>query len=219
MIDDAPHALEADFASIFTNKFNSQEVLFATYYDNNERTTSAVAWLAGATPSDYYRQVAADAGDSRVNTVVLPHPLFGEINGKFADLFGGGDTIYYLRLAEVYLVYAEALARSGGTLTDSDNLVNDVEDAINTIRSRAGLSNVTANTRQEFITAIREEKLLELVTEQGESWFDLIRYSQLDGIDVSAFKSTVQSESQYILPIPEESVVGSNGVVEQNPGY
>src|SRR5699024_5744511 len=99
------------------------------------------------------------------------------------------------------------------------NSVNDVEDALNAIRNRAGLANSTADTREEFITAIRMEKLLELAVENGELWFDMVRYAAVDGLDLSTIKSTIQSKTQWILPIPYQSVNLSGGIVVPNPGY
>ncbi|WP_147679000.1 RagB/SusD family nutrient uptake outer membrane protein [Algibacter pacificus] len=211
VIDNSPFKLEDTFAEVFENEFNSSEMLFATYHDDNEYSASSVLWWIYISISDYYKNFANSVNDTRISYVNYEHPTRGFINGKFRGFFDGGTNIH-LRLAEVYLIYAEALARSNGDL-------KDIKDAINKIRNRAGMDNTNASTREELINAIRQEKLLELAVEEGEPWFDTIRYAIVDGFDISTIKPTITSKDQYILPIPYDSVTTSNNVVDQNPGY
>ncbi|PQJ72180.1 RagB/SusD family nutrient uptake outer membrane protein [Polaribacter butkevichii] len=203
--------LENTFAEVFENEFNSSEVLFSNIHSDTEYNGTSVGWWLYLSLSEYYVNFATSQGDTRLDIVNFEHPTRGYLNGK-APFFFDGATNYYLRLPEVYLIYAEALARSNGSLID-------VAAAVNTVRNRAGLLNTTASTREELIEAIRVEKFLELVAEEQEPWFDLVRYADLDGFDISTIKPLVTSKNQYILPIPFNSVTTSNNVVEQNPGY
>lgn len=218
VIDNSPFTLEPTFGAVFENSFNSSEMMFASYFDGDEVNSSGTAWFLFMSISSYYVQSANDVGDTRVDYLQYESQFFGLINGKYRTPTTGSTTIH-MRLAEMYLLYAEALARSGGPLTDSDSAINDVEDALNTIRSRANMADTEASTREEFINAIRQEKFLELEAEQGEPWYDLIRYAILDGVDISVIKPTIQSKNQYILPIPYTEVNASKGVIKQNPGY
>ncbi|MFL9831606.1 RagB/SusD family nutrient uptake outer membrane protein [Flavobacterium sp. ST-87] len=79
-----------------------------------------------------------------------------------------------IRLAEVYLMYAEALFEKNGTISDADlNL------SINKIRARAGVANLTnalvAANSLDMLTEIRRERTLELYKE-GFRYDDLKRW-------------------------------------------
>lgn len=71
------------------------------------------------------------------------------------------------RLEEQFLIRAEAKAQ----LNDLGNAKLD----LNKIRNRAGLTNTTAISQTELLTAIIEERRKEFFTELGHRWFDLKR--------------------------------------------
>src|SRR5690606_24643689 len=81
-----------------------------------------------------------------------------------------------LRLAEQYLIRAEARVHLG-RLTGA----NSAEMDINSIRNRAGLPNTTAETAEDLMGAIEQERRSELFTE-GHRWFDLIRTQRTSDI-------------------------------------
>lgn len=122
VVDDGPFTLENTFAEVFENGYESNEMLLASYFDNDEYNATFDTWFLYLEVSDQYKQIANNLGDTRVNYVDWTHPIYGPGNGKyrFVDLFESHTNIY-MRLAEVYLIYAEALARSNGTLTDADS--------------------------------------------------------------------------------------------------
>ena len=111
-------------------------------------------------------------------------PLFG------AD--GPNNTHWFMRLAEFYLIYAEAKARSGSGV-DADALAS-----LNIIRNRAGVPDVTPTTKAELLDAIRLEKILELFFEDNQCWYDLVRYHILGDINITDIKSSIVSENQLI---------------------
>jgi hypothetical protein len=81
-----------------------------------------------------------------------------------------------LRLAEQYLIRAEARARQ-------NNLDGAIAD-LDKIRARAGLplfKDTSTNISQaDMLTAIQQERKVELFTEWGHRWFDLKRTGQLN---------------------------------------
>src|SRR5699024_7120511 len=131
-------------------------------------------------------------------------------------------THIHLRLAEVYLIYAEAAARISKTGLPGDPDFDDAVKRLNFIRKRVGLKDKSPSTRKELLQDIRIEKLLELWGENGESWFDIVRYAVEAG-DVSFatnIKPSIKDEHQYIMPIPYAELGSPNGdEVIQNPGY
>jgi len=210
--------LETTFLEIFTKKIiNTKEVIFQTPYDDkNDRNNKAFIYRSSYLPSPYYINLLT--GDNRkpwaiVGTVAAPR------NNKFNNtVFNGqsltADTEYFLRLDEIYLILAEAIARGNGPLT-----LTDAKNALNSIRNRSQMPNTTATTKAEVLEAIRIEKMLELGAENGEEWYDLVRYATEGNLTVSTYKPGVTGVTKYVLPLPYLTVNLSNNVVEQNPGY
>ena len=84
----------------------------------------------------------------------------------------------YMRLADIYLMYAEACAAVGGASGKSSNFTKTALDAINTIRNRCGAGEVAdsyAADRNKFMDEIRRERAVELSME-GFRFNDLQRW-------------------------------------------
>lgn len=113
------------------------------------------------------------------------------------------------RLAEQYLIRAEARAQQG-------NLTGAKED-LNKIRQNAGLGNTTAVSQQEILDAIMNERRFELFTESAHRFFDLKRNGQLDS-KLTGVKNGWNS-TDGLLPIPESELTLNPSLLPQNPGY
>ncbi len=85
--------------------------------------------------------------------------------------------IPWVRLADVYLMYAEAGAAAGGYTYSSSNCDLTALDAINRIRQRCGAGDVQASYYgdTDFIDEIRRERAVELAME-GHRFNDLQRW-------------------------------------------
>ncbi len=114
------------------------------------------------------------------------------------------DPAYVLRLAEQYLIRAEARAQIGTDLTGSAS-------DLNAVRTRAGLGNTAAATKADLLQAIEDERRLEFAFEPHR-WFDLVRTGRADDI------FTGISSDKYILPIPVTELQTDPALV-QNPSY
>jgi hypothetical protein len=217
VIQSGKFQLESNYSDIFLKKIvNTKEVIFQLPYDDkNDRNNKAFIFRSYFLPSTYYANLML--GDKR-DTAVLIRNTNGTLrNKKFNNtVFNGqsltADTEYFLRLDEMYLILAEAIVRSGGALSDAT-------DALNTIRARVKMPATTAVSKAEILEAIRVEKMLELGAEDGEEWYDLVRYTVEKNLDIASFKPGVTSPARYVLPLPYVTVKLSNGVVVQNPGY
>jgi hypothetical protein len=107
-----------------------------------------------------------------------------------------------IRLADTYLMEAEALVSGGGNTGRAQTLLDAV-------RSRAHLASVPVS-----LQSIQNERRLELATE-GHRWFDLVRWGLAPS--VLQFKG-FKAGTNEILPIPlNETTNGSK--VKQNPNY
>lgn len=113
-----------------------------------------------------------------------------------------------LRLAEQYLIRAEALVQQ-------DNLSQGAED-LNKIRNRAGLTNTDALTKEELLIAIYDERRKELFTEYGHRFFDLKRSGQINAV-LSAKPGW--NATDILFPLPQKELDLNPGLLPQNHGY
>lgn len=115
----------------------------------------------------------------------------------------GDEDIHVIRLGEVILIRAEALAR-----------LNRLPEAVaeyNQLRVRAGAAAdpTTGLTQAGVLAAIARERRLELAFE-GDRWPDLVRTGAAIALGVPAF--------QTLLPIPQGDIDTAPSLT-QNPGY
>ena len=84
----------------------------------------------------------------------------------------------YMRLGDIYLMYAEACAAFGGAKAKSTNFDKDAEGALNTLRDRVGAGHVSATytaDNNKFMDEVRRERAVELSFE-GFRFNDLQRW-------------------------------------------
>jgi starch-binding outer membrane protein, SusD/RagB family len=125
---------------------------------------------------------------------------------------GANATVYntVLRLAEQYLIRAEARARQ-------NNITGAVAD-LNLIRQRAGLPALPDTITQEAcLTAIAKENRIEFFAEWGHRWFDLKRTGQADAV-LSVIKAPNWQSTDALFPIPSIEIQ-RNPFLTQNEGY
>lgn len=130
------------------------------------------------------------------------------------DASGGqiGEYSMVLRLAEQYLIRAEARARMGE--------VNEAITDIDTLRSRANISLLSETqqdlNQEELLNLILEERRKELFAEWGHRWFDLRRFGASSIL--SEKEDTTWEEKSLWLPIPEDELFKNPNLI-QNEGY
>ncbi|WP_236590194.1 RagB/SusD family nutrient uptake outer membrane protein [Sphingobacterium siyangense] len=143
-----------------------------------------------------------------------------------------------IRLAELYLNYAEALIEYGQDL-------NTAKQYIDRVRVRAGIPTIDvawapiggANNQATLRSIVRQERTIELYLE-GHRFWDLRRWMIADqylnqqakgmniqgATDTEFFKITTVvfprsfSQRNYLMPIPQEEI-NKNEELVQNPGY
>jgi hypothetical protein len=128
-------------------------------------------------------------------------PLNSDVNPGGNDYGNFDQNIYDIRLADTYLMEAEALVMSGANTARAQALLDAV-------RERVGLPAVTVT-----MESIKHERRMELVGE-GHRWFDLVRWG--DAPTALAFKGFVAGKHE-ILPIPLLEL--ENTLLEQNIEY
>jgi hypothetical protein len=124
----------------------------------------------------------------------------------------GQITEYYtvLRLAELYLIRAEARAQQG-------NLTGAIAD-VNRIRNRAGLDDVAALSKDQVLSAIMQERKIELFSELGHRWLDLKRTGKVGQAFSQLPYKSAYKPYQNLYPIPGVELDVAPNLI-QNTGY
>ncbi|GAB3230673.1 RagB/SusD family nutrient uptake outer membrane protein [Hymenobacter seoulensis] len=175
-------------------------------------------FVAGYEPGDLRRDVTIwKPGDAYPDGRVQPSSLPGSPNGygvkkwfvgkNNTNIWDSELNIPVLRLAEVYLILAEA---AGPTA--------EGYEAINKVRRRAfGLPINTASAKDlsglsadAFKTAVWRERKYELAFE-NDRWFDMKRTGEL-------LKYRGVKPFNIVLPVPQSEIDVNSGLT-QNPGY
>ncbi|MDR1672668.1 MAG: RagB/SusD family nutrient uptake outer membrane protein [Bacteroidales bacterium] len=154
-----------------------------------------------------------DAGKVGNRNALLKNSSAGTYVGLYhttdatADVPANTDPFYAIRLAELYLIRAEARAKK--TPTDLPGAIAD----LNVIRARAGVPDFATTTdAQTVIRAIEEERRIEFAFE-GHRWYDLVRTGR-------AVEVLGVGENYQRFPLPIADVLSDEGLDgENNPGY
>jgi hypothetical protein len=124
------------------------------------------------------------------------------------------EYLMVLRLAEQYLVRAEARARQ--------NDIGGAQDDLNTIRTRAGLPDTKANDKTSLLAAVLNECQVEFFTEWGHRWLDLKRTGNVDAIMrvVTPLKANGGQWQSYqqLYPVYYNDILKDPNL-SQNTGY
>jgi starch-binding outer membrane protein, SusD/RagB family len=156
-------------------------------------------------------------------TTVTFEPYIGKFWDQEAEPRANNtdSDVIYLRLADIMLIYAEALNEINNGPTQ------EAYDMINAIRQRARyngiveqdiLPDLSGLSYQEFKDAILQERQWEFVME-GQRYHDLVRMGKLVETVENSGKPNINPQSFHVLlPIPQRER-GLNSNLTQNTGY
>ena len=213
-----PYRLAPTFTDVFDiAKENGPEDIFAIQHIRVDRQGTRIeplsAWgIIGVEPNLYPKYVS---GDTRKNTTFKIPSDPASSQGKWLDPLavsgdGAANNFIVFRFADLLLIKAEAENEINGATASAYTEINKV-------RSRAGLTNLTAGlTKAQFRDSIIKERNLELALEEIR-WFDLKRTDRLKSTLIATGRTW--NDKYYLFPIPQAEVDASNGVITQNPGY
>ncbi len=121
----------------------------------------------------------------------------------------------YMRLGDIYLMYAEACAAVGGATGKATNFSKTAEEAINTLRQRVGAGDVNAAYTADatkFIDEVRRERAVELSFE-GFRFNDLQRWLLLTeypyNVKTSHEFTRVENDDFYKTKDPKDARVAN----------
>jgi starch-binding outer membrane protein, SusD/RagB family len=131
---------------------------------------------------------------------------------KYKSNINGVEAIAVVRLAEIYLIRAEARAHQ--------NNVSGAQADLNVVRTRAGLPNTTAASQSDLLAAVEKERRCELFSESGHRFFDLNRTGEIDAVmnTTAPLKGGTWASFKQLWPISANDVLQDPNLV-QNPGY
>lgn len=192
---------ESIFELLFTDEDSNSMSFFSRPNGNGGR------FEYGPTPT--YPAVYA-AADERMASNLRTYSGALRLGKYFRT--NGSDNFLVVRLAEMYLIRAEALARQNFAV----NLAAAVAD-VNVVRNRAGLGDVLvadfANL-EEFLDEVLLQKRLEL-DQEGHRWHDLVR------TDRAQATLGITDPNDLLWPIPQREIDSNSAIApeDQNPGY
>ena len=219
-------SLKSNFSEIFgaANESGNSEIIYATrisgsIVDEYSFGSDFWNWFVGDDsksdlPVDPDLVAAFDASDANGGGTDLRRAVTLSEDGLKAVKFpkdgglGSEHDWIELRLADVILLYAEALNETGSS-------ASTVLALLDPIRTRAGLTSLvgTVSSQADVKQVIADERRLEMAFE-GQRWFDLVRTGTVN----TEMGQSVDS-NYHVFPIPVSEVLATGGVITQNDGY
>ncbi len=213
LIDDrSNYELLNPYYSFFKNNVaGTKESVFELFYSVNETNPHRLQWQPQTNGGT--RQWAP----SEALISLLNNPATGGARSElidkdnqdrwYGDLYyrsTGADPTYVIRIAELYLIRAEAYAQ----LDEYDLAIDD----LNEVRARALLTDKPYTTvKADALLWIEEERRLEFAFE-AHRWFDLVRTSRAQAV------LGITESFRLLLPIPYSQRL-ADPAIDPNPGY
>lgn len=214
----------ANYATLFTTK-NTTESIFELQYNYTNQETNALSpyflprsskvqtggnqtliptpkLVDAFEPGDVRK--AASIYTSNPATDQFPNlPTVAKYMGTVVGSARFSDSNFiFIRLADVILMQAEALAQLGKTA--------EAATQVNRIRNRSGLVNTTATSKDALLLAIEQERFVELCFE-GHRWYDLLRTGRA--------KTVLGVDKKALMPVFYTEIMLNPNLLPQNPGY
>jgi len=225
VINSDDYELEEEFEAVVNDDFTSESIFEVGYTIADDPGTNSniglnnlfvgrreiipsnptVVALASNESGDRFSSITFDADD-----------LQGDDNGWSVAKYGTADqdnnNVVVFRLAEIYLIRAEARARQGKITGEGGGIAD-----LNVLRTRANAPTVGSATQGQLINLIEEERRYELAFE-GHRWYDLVRTgraAQVMPLFTSNWKPAYEK-----WPIPQREIQNNPALAgNQNPGY
>lgn len=212
LIDDAVnYQLVKPYSAWFANNAVATaesvfELSYSATYTNGHRTQWQPPANGGTrqwAPADQLITQLNDAAIGGSRNAIIAKTSAGLWYGNLYYRSPATDPAYIIRMAEVYLVRAEARAQQ-------DKLAEAAAD-LDAVRNRAELPNSTVSGKDELLLAIEAERKLEFPFEPHR-WFDLVRTGRATAV------LGVTDVNKLLLPIPAADVL-IDPALDQNTGY
>lgn len=185
---------------------------FADYYRTGDYGDTDL--ITGEVTLDYRNQVSLSTGGYKDGQFYVTYPnlpaqgegtIASALCGKYVDPNGkdgrnNGNDFYIIRLAEVYLIKAEAENELNGPTQEAMDAINQVRARIRKADgvSRTVPADITVAdglSKDEFRMKVFDERGIELFGE-GQRWFDLVRMRS----PLSSTQTMYEYQFMHVLP-------------------
>lgn len=211
LLTDSNYRLLKPFNTFFASDARgTQESVFEIFYSANEPNTHRNQWQPqtnGGTrqwaPNDAIVALLNDPTIGGTRSTLVAKDNQNRWYGNLYYRTPASDPSYVIRIAELYLIRAEARA-------NQDKLTDALAD-LNAVRDRAGIAASTASSTSAVLLAIENERRVEFALEPHR-WYDIVR----TGRAAQVFNLT--DANRLVLPIPAGELLIDKSLV-QNQGY
>lgn len=222
VISSGVYTMVTNYSDVVLRDFTTESVLEVGYNLSDDPGTSAYSlnnlYVSRREVIPSNQVVAAlnstESGTRNATIGFNVKNLKGTDNGwtvlKYGTASEDNNNIVLMRLAEMYLIRAEARAQQG-KLTGTSGAIAD----LNVLRTRAKAPAVTVTAQADVLLAVERERVYELAFE-GQRWYDLVRTGRAQAV-MSAFSPNWSSRLE-LWPIPQREIQ-QNKSLTQNPGY
>jgi hypothetical protein len=204
---------EASFPTIYSDRLTAESIFELSFDAQNQSSFNGttyvrpdalrteVFFLANQKLDLFFQSRPTDKRSALVDFVnndpgILPDGRTLKYRGEVTK----DNPAYLMRMAEVYLIAAEAKKLAGSGLT-----------YLNQLRQNRGMNPIAPASEASFLQAVLDERLSELNFE-GHRFFDLARYQKIESV------LGVPNENA-VFPIPLRELIATNQQVTQNPGF
>lgn len=210
VISNTKYSLVKPYKSFFTAPFQTAESVLELAYSVNDRNSYWNLWYPSSAGGQFTLK-PSDGLVAKLNNAALGGTRNTLIAGTGTTVYGvlynttatSTDPSYLIRIAELYLIRAEARAQQ--------NKLTEAAADLNLVRARAEVPATSAVTQASLLQAIEDENGIEFAFE-AHRWFDLVRTERAGAV------LGINNRNYWLFPIPY-SDVQSDPDVTQNPGY
>jgi tetratricopeptide (TPR) repeat protein len=167
-------------------------------------------------PTDKFVQLLNDPLVSGGRSALIGKVVQSGTTLWFGNLYyrkNSTDPAYIFRIAEMFLIRAEARAQ----LNTPASLIGSSAD-LNKVRDRAGVPLSPAATQTDLLLAVENERRIEFAWE-GHRWFDLARTGRAKAV-LEAIDPNIKVDAhELVFPIPITQIQLDRQNLDQNPVY
>ena len=223
VIGSSEFGLETKYGDVFTNGYNSKELMFTRHLKSvptmNANVGSLLKLFGGGTykPSKLFLEILTPK-DKRYE-VTFDSMMVG--NGTMAKkaliwkkhyVSSGNCPMYYMRVAQMYLIKAEAMARTKEPIKDCIDVLNILrERSENTLFDAADYPSL-----DDVLEEVFRENVRELSMENGAIFYLTVRYNESGHRKLKDMNPNFQNDDQLCIPIPSAELE-HNPSVKQKP--
>ena len=212
VIQNSKYELVKPYKNFFATPFQTKESVLELKYSANDRNSYWNLWYPSSLGGQYTLK-PSETIISKLNNPSIGGSrkalLAGSGNSVYGVLYNtqgqNTDPAYLIRIAELYLIRAEARAQQ--------NQLTLALDDLNTIKNRADVASVSITDKTLLLNAIDEERNVEFAFE-AHRWFDLVRTEKAGTV------LGVTNKNFWLFPLPYQDVLSDPALEgKNNPGY